>query len=314
MAQPTLIDIFEICIGRLEAGESIERCLASYPTHATQLRPMLETVLTLKRLHVPQTDIDQDRILVWNRLQTQLLAPPKRQERGMRMVSQLLAAVIILALMISASWFVLTRPDLPREPNLITPLTATDTPTATSTPTITESVTVSPTATPTSTATASGTWTATSTPSPTRTTSPTRTMTPTLTPSVTSTTSPTFAPGCGAPLTADDASRRVLEIYPNTTITQVTQVVKFGNTLVWEVRTSHQIVVNIDVACGTILTIERAETPGNTPAGTGNLNGNENLANANLNENENSNDNEDDSEENDNEDDDNSGSGSGSDD
>ena len=166
MAQPTLIDIFEVCIERLNAGDSIERCLASYPAYARQLRPLLETALTLKRLQISRAEIDQDKLLVWDRLQTRLASPPKRPGRGIRMMSQLLAAALILMLMISASWFVLTRPDLPRDPNLIMPLTATETPTATPTSTITTSAAFPMTATPTSTVTVSSTWTATATPSP----------------------------------------------------------------------------------------------------------------------------------------------------
>ena len=93
MAQPTLIEIFAICVERLEAGDSIERCLASYPSQAAQLRPLLNTVQTLRRIEVSQSEIAQDKVLVWNQLQARLQAPPQRSGRGTRIVAQLLAAV-----------------------------------------------------------------------------------------------------------------------------------------------------------------------------------------------------------------------------
>jgi hypothetical protein len=136
---------------------------------------------------------------------------------------------------------------------------------------------------------------------------------PTGTPTIPVLPTATFAPGCGAPLTEQDAINRVLEIYPNTTVTSVSEGVLFGGTLVWVVQTSHQIEVTIEVACGVILSIEQV--------GSDSLNQNANDNNANVitndNTNQNANDNNDDnsgmgsddnSSQNDN-DDDNSGSG-----
>lgn len=206
-----------------------------------------------------------------------------------------------------------TAPSSPTQTTTFTPTaTATDTPTPTNTATVTDTPTATNSAThthpPTATASVTHSATPTATHSPTTTSTATNTATvtpshtprPSRTPSRTPSPTSTFAPGCGAPLTADAAIARVLEIYPNTTIIRVVQVTRFGGILVWEITTSHQIVITIDVACGNILTIERQNV--STPTISGNdLNGNTNSSNGetanetNSNTNDNSNDNDDDS-------------------
>ena len=115
-------------------------------------------------------------------------------------------------------------------------------------------------------------------------------------------------------MTAAGAVARVLEIYPNTTITSVMQMQRFGNRLVWEVRTAHGIVVTLDVGCGNVLTIERAggdaapTSSGDSPSGNTNGNGTHpgtTGGTSNLNDNRDDNDNSSDS--------DNSGSSNGND-
>jgi hypothetical protein len=71
-----------------------------------------------------------------------------------------------------------------------------------------------------------------------------------------------------------------MKIYPNTTVTSVLQTTKFGGTLVWEVKTSHGITVNIDVACGIVLSIERSGSdPATSAPGTDtNTNANDNIS------------------------------------
>lgn len=259
MAQPTLSEIFEECVQRLAAGESLERCLARYPAHADQLRPMLETVIALRKLPVPQAEVNQDQAIVWSKLQRGMRAERPRPFQRTRSMLRLYAALFTLILVMSATWFLLTRPDLPSEPIQIDPLTATLTPTPSPSPTVTPSLTVTPTASATSTPSATRTLTFTPM-TPTGTASPTASAPPTASPSATPTltSSATFSPGCATPMTAAGAVGRVLEIYPNTTIISVMQMQRFGNRLVWEVRTAHGIVVTLDVGCGNVLTIERA--------------------------------------------------------
>ncbi len=273
MAQLSLTEVFEDCVQRLASGESLDRCLSRYPSFAEQLRPMLETVISLRKMQIPAAEVIQDKAIVWDRIQWQLNASQSGSIRSARSIIQVAAAVFVLLLLLMTTWFVLTRPDLPPDPNEIIPLAETETPTQTPTPTLTVSPTVS----------------ATSTASQTLTHTPTVTITPTASPTPSLTVSPTatFAPGCGAPLSAELASARVLEIYPNTTIQSVTQMNMFGGRLVWEVRTSHQIIVVIDVVCGTILTIEQANSGGEPTSDADNVNDNTNPANENTNSNEN---------------------------
>ncbi len=321
MAQLSLIEIFEDCVQRLAAGDTIERCLLLYPAYADQLQPMLETVTTFRDLQVPPREIYQDQALVWEAVQRRIATRPRRR---IAPGTQLLAAVVILMLMLSAAWFALTRPELPPQVDAITPIASTETPSPTPPPTATASLTS--TSSPTTTVIPSLTMTASQTPSPSATLTPTATQTASPTPSptasptssITPTPSATFAPGCGAPLTAAQAVTKVLEVFPNATILSILQTTKFGGTLVWEVRISGQITVNVDVACGTILTIDRGGTGAET---SGDANANENTAgsgdsgssgssgNSNENENQNSNDNGNSNDDNGN--DDNSGMGSG---
>jgi len=295
----SLIEVFEDCVQRLTSGESLERCLSRYPSFAEQLRPMLETVISLRRMQIPQAEVIQDKAIVWDRIQWQMNAARTRSTRGVRSIIQVGAAVFVLLLLLTTTWFVLTRPDLPPDPNEIVPLVTTETPTQTPTQTATQTLTL--TSTPTQTATQTPTHTSTQTPTQTSTQTPMLTSTPTAspTPSLMLTASPTvtFAPGCGAPLSAGEASARVLEIYPNTTILSVTSMEMFGGRLVWEVRTSHQIVVVIDVACGTILTIERANSGSEPTPSADNVNDNEvSDTGSNDNEDDDSNDNEEENE------------------
>lgn len=78
----------------------------------------------------------------------------------------------------------------------------------------------------------------------------------------------------------------VLEIYPNTRVTSINLLEKFGGTLVWEVQTSHGIELNINAESGVILSIQRGNDANNNV--NTNLHNNTNL---NINQNDNNNDN-----------------------
>lgn len=300
MASRDIIDIFEDCTQRIASGQSIEDCLRVYPEYAAQLRPLIETQVRLRLLQLPQVEILEDQEAVWQQVEAQLPQRIKQSRRNSPPYQLLLVALLFFGL--AVTMFALTRPNLPPDENPIlmgtelnsetadqtqfVTLTAESTlapsiiSTATQTlfPTMTMSVTPSITSSPTNSPTAIFT--------PTPTNSPTATFTPTQT--VTPVPTSTFAPGCGAPLTVDDAIARVLEVYPNTTVISAKQVIKFGGTRVWEIETSHQIDMNIDVACGYILTIERvndAQTNGNAfNEASGSNNNNPDTSDVNSNE------------------------------
>ncbi len=279
MAQRDFVDAFNDCVQRIAAGESLDACLRRYPQYAQRLRPMLQTAFSLRLLRPSAAEVRQEQELIWQQLEQRLPAATKTRPLGARRrLLPLIAALIALLVLLTATWFVLTRPDLPPdelpvELRTATPL-LTNTPTATLTPSPvpsdTPTATLTPSPVPSDTPTYTVTPSATATETATYTAIPTETHTPAVTPTATDSPSPaptatvtplpppptaTFAPGCGAPLSVEDAIVRVLEIYPNTTIIEVRQRERF-NMQVWEVRTSHDIRVYIDVACGTILLIE----------------------------------------------------------
>jgi hypothetical protein len=311
----SLIDSFEDCVNRIALGQSIESCLELYPDQASRLRSLLENAETIKAMRAPQAEEAEDQALVWQQIMqaAPMAVPRRRRGRGYRI--GLLAAVLIFLVLMGTTWLVLTRPDN----NLIVPSTetpthtpsATTTASMTATPTLTQTPTTTPTLSLTPSLTATPTQTISATPSRTATITASHTLTttpspaPTRLPGSTASPSATFAAGCGAPLTEQDAINRVLAIYPNTTITRTRQDVRFGDRLVWVVETSHRIEVTIDVACGDILTIEQMGGGGSDNSNDNdNLNSNSNSngsgnqndnSNQNSSDNQNSNDNSDDS-------------------
>lgn len=317
MAQISLLDAFNDCMERIASGQSLESCLSLYPGYAAQLRPLIEVALSVHQLQPPTAELREDQALVWEQITRTLPLPVRRRRRSYYRLL-LLAAALLFILMLSATWFLFTRPDLPSDDRqILETLTPTASPspavipsTFTLTPSPTLTVTTAPTLTPTSTTTV----TVTVSPSTTASSTPTQTAALTATSAPTTAPTSTFAPGCGAPLTQQDAANRVMAIYPNTTISSITQVVKFGGTLVWEIKTSHGIEVNIDVACGVILTIQQLNPPSTSGTNSGVNNNNSGGAPSgssggqSSSQPSNSNDNDDDDDN-----DDNSGSGGGDD-
>ncbi len=313
MPSQSLAEIFEDCVNRIAMGQSSEACLALYPDYAARLRPMLEDVESLRAMRIPQNELLEDQALVWQQIIQTVPRTTPRRGRGYQI--GLLAAILLLLFLITVTWFVLNRPDLPSEDgNVVDTLTKTSTSVLSVTPSVTYSPTPTMTqsVTPTASAAYTRTTTSTLTLAPTEQVTNTPTSPPTKTPTTVQPPTATFAPGCGAPLTEQDAIDKVLEIYPNTTVTSITQQIRFGNTLVWQIRTSHQIELTIDVACGVILTIERPGDDGPNQNSNDNTNGNTN-DNQNVNDNQSFDDNRNTNNNqntNDNSSDDNSGMGS----
>jgi len=288
MAQPDIFEIFEDCIQRLASGQSIDDCLRLYPQFANRLRPMLETSQSVHTITFPAAEVLEDQALVWHMIETQLPLRVVQKPRGATIFRfQLLIAILLLLLLTTIAWFLLTRPNVEEviplveslTPTLVLTDTAQPSPTGTMTPTATPTSTVSQTATVTMRPSSTPQSTLTYTPQPSATMrlliepesrlSATVTMQSVITtetqPTATLNISPTatFVPGCGAPFTISDATELVLKIYPNTTIISAKEITRFGNVLVWDVITSHDIEIIIDVGCGTILTIERTPTADN---------------------------------------------------
>ncbi|MCB9451243.1 MAG: PepSY domain-containing protein [Anaerolineaceae bacterium] len=95
----------------------------------------------------------------------------------------------------------------------------------------------------------------------------------------------------GSPqISAQQAIDIVLAIYPNTSIVEIKLDSKFGGILVWEIKTSHGLELNIDAQTGVILTIDDHHSGDDS-----NFNSNNNTDDgSNFNSNSNHNDNNDD--------------------
>jgi hypothetical protein len=104
-------------------------------------------------------------------------------------------------------------------------------------------------------------------------------------------------------ITAQRAAEIALTVYPNATVVRIELTIKFGGTLVWEVKLTNRIELNIDAGDGTILTIDRPSDDDDNGNDNGDDNGNDNGDdNGNDNDDDNGNDNDDDND-NDNDDD-----------
>ncbi|GAB4569799.1 MAG: hypothetical protein Kow0077_02920 [Anaerolineae bacterium] len=170
-------DALNDCIDRLHAGEPLQSCLARYPELAEELRPLLESGLTVRRGYASPSSVASARERVRGRLTVALQSTHQPRPRRYRFSSTLaLAASLVLVLAIVFSGAL--RNLVPAQPQ--------PTPTATLTPTppvVTD--TASPPATPTSTTT------------PTETVTVTAALTETVTPTATATATPTPTPSQG---------------------------------------------------------------------------------------------------------------------
>ena len=190
MVSYDLVDAFDDCVDRLNAGQSIGDCLRAHPQQAEALRPLLETALLVRQARpaVPAGARARVRARV-------LRAAPSRQRWLLAPHSLTLAAALLLVIgFVAVMAYLANREGEPSAqveplpaPSVTSTATATPAPTLTSTP--------SPTVAPTSTATA--------TPSPT----PSATLTATRAP--TNTAVPTARPVvCAFEVTAASANLR----------------------------------------------------------------------------------------------------------
>jgi uncharacterized protein YraI len=194
MERVELIDAFNDCVDRLNAGQSLDACLRAYPQFAAELRDLLVTVQTVHaaRPAVPAGARDRVRARVMAGV-----TPARARSRPVwRARSRLALAAAAIAVIIAASLILRAE----RKPNTglhVHPIaTMTATASATASATLTSSPSRTPTRTPTATPTAS--------PSRTPTRTPTATPSPTPTPSATV----TPAPDCTFTVTADSANLR----------------------------------------------------------------------------------------------------------
>ncbi|MCU0498743.1 MAG: LysM peptidoglycan-binding domain-containing protein [Anaerolineae bacterium] len=188
-----LLNAFEDCLNRLQAGESVAACLRLYPQYADQLRPMLQTAQIAQdqlQVDLRETQLAQDRVRV--RIRAELANSPEPIVQRNRAPLWAIAAVITVAL-VGVIAVLIQRSERDDFGVDQIPVTAVSTETHTATPTITFTTTVTPTLTITLSATVTPTRTITLTAtrrSPTLTPTP-----PTLTPTP-PTLDPTPDAGC----------------------------------------------------------------------------------------------------------------------
>lgn len=155
MGSRDFYDIFNECVDRMAAGQSLEACLRLYPAEATRLRPLLEAGGLVRRLLPEAAEIRTDQAMVWGRIEPRL----DRQRLNRRRkpgIGRLLLAAALLTGLLGGAYFALNRPQ--QDTNLIEPLvttspthTYTATPTFTFTPTLTHTPSPMPSATPSDT-------------------------------------------------------------------------------------------------------------------------------------------------------------------
>lgn len=96
MSNADLVNIFDECVDRLAAGESIDACLVDFPQVADVLRPMLETGLLVQRARVPSAETAEAQARVRPRFEEALRAAPIRRIYPLRRLVTLAASLLIV--------------------------------------------------------------------------------------------------------------------------------------------------------------------------------------------------------------------------
>jgi hypothetical protein len=84
MAESPLIDIFDLCVERLAAGETVEDCLRDYPEHAAELRSLLETGFLVFQAQADTTEEQRAQAQTRSRIEEALqtdFAPTRGKKR-----------------------------------------------------------------------------------------------------------------------------------------------------------------------------------------------------------------------------------------
>jgi hypothetical protein len=166
-----LMEVLDICIDRLNAGEDVERILADFPELANRLRPMLEAGRLFPRVRYAPPIVEQAREAVQPSVNRAV-----EQTFGSGWPTVLIPLLVILLVGIGLTGVLVFGGGgglfaAPTETPTLT-ATSTDTPTASVTPSLTATETVTSTPTATASQTASLTATVTSSATATATASP----------------------------------------------------------------------------------------------------------------------------------------------
>ena len=95
MADQELREVFNDCIDRMAAGQSISDCLRYYPEYAAVLRPMLETTSLVERVQANSYEIAAAQVRVRARVSAHLQERSIRQQRSYGRFVTLAASLLI---------------------------------------------------------------------------------------------------------------------------------------------------------------------------------------------------------------------------
>lgn len=163
MAEIDLLTAFDDCVNRLHNGATIEQCLHRHPTHADQLRPMLETGQLVYRAILTDPEFATSHERMRQKVAQAVYIAPLPQPRPFNIVRwQGVAAVFLFVLFVGIVWAAQNDEfainpfgRATATPSATITLTATTTPDPTLTPTPSPSATLSPTPSPSPTTPAS---------------------------------------------------------------------------------------------------------------------------------------------------------------
>ncbi len=111
MADQDLREVFNDCINRLAAGQSIADCLRTYPQYADKLEPMLEIGGLVERMQASPFEVTAAQTRVRARVNAQLRAArPPRRAYGR------LTALVASLLVVFAILFIAAERSLPGDP------------------------------------------------------------------------------------------------------------------------------------------------------------------------------------------------------
>ena len=111
MADQDLREVFNDCINRLTAGQSIGDCLRTYPQYADELEPMLEINGLVERMQASPFEINAAQTRVRARVNAQLRAArPSHHAYGR------LTALVASLLVVFAALFIAAERSLPGDP------------------------------------------------------------------------------------------------------------------------------------------------------------------------------------------------------
>ncbi len=118
MSEPDFITIFDDCVERIAAGETLDEVLRRYPGQAASLRPMLEAGLLVRRAAPVATEVMIAQQRVQRRFEDALVMPVlvRRQPSPYSRLATLAAGLLLAFVVITGGAAVASQSSLPGDP------------------------------------------------------------------------------------------------------------------------------------------------------------------------------------------------------